>query len=114
MDDNFWLNASRMHKCPDQHSRAGVVQKNARISKYGKMEKRDFNEFDSNRTASYFSGGNMGVQKQGQKKYLLTVYTQTNIKNFKEQKTESVGKKIQFFYLHFHFVFVLQNSELKV
>ena len=46
----------------------------------GKMAKRDFNEFDSNRTASYFSGGKMGVQKQGQKStFLLFILTQALI-----------------------------------
>ena len=34
----------------------------------GKMAKRDFNAFDSNRTASYFSGGKMGVHKNKDKK----------------------------------------------
>ena len=72
-----------------------------------KMAKRDFNEFDSNRTASYFSGGKMGVQKQGQKStFLLFIPTQT-LRISKEKTTESIGKKDSAFYLHFHFIFVL-------
>ena len=44
----------------------------------GKMAKRDFNEYDSNRTASYFSGGKMGVQKLREKStFLLLIPTQT-------------------------------------
>ena len=70
----------------------------------GKMAKRDFNEFDSNRTALYFTRGKMGVQKQGQKStFILFIPTHT-LRIFQRKKTESVGKKIKFFYPHFHFI----------
>ena len=52
----------------------------------GKIAKRDFNEFDSNRTASYFSGGKMGVQKQGQKSTFLLLKPTQTLRISKEKK----------------------------